>query len=100
MILHQYILISGIGRHSQTLSDPLDEIVFHTVKSFPCYICGKKFTRNTKRRIHVLTHKGGKPYLCDICGARFRQSAHVERHLRTVHNVVKSTPKVEMSAYH
>ena len=32
---------------------------------------------------HMLIHKGEKPFICEICGGRFSQKAHLLRHSRT-----------------
>lgn len=32
---------------------------------------------------HMMVHKGVKPFICEICGARFSQRAHLVRHNKT-----------------
>ncbi|EJD73340.1 hypothetical protein LOAG_19238, partial [Loa loa] len=36
-----------------------------------CEICGKIFARSDVMKIHMRTHTGKRPYICEICGQKF-----------------------------
>lgn len=50
---------------------------------YKCKICGKKFTRLNKLKIHNRIHTGEKPYKCKYCDMRFSDSTNLKVHKRT-----------------
>jgi len=43
--------------------------------------CSKKYPNNTKLQTHIRTHKGIKPFICEICGKRFNENGNLKSHL-------------------
>ncbi|EEC13276.1 zinc finger, C2H2 type, putative, partial [Ixodes scapularis] len=48
-----------------------------------CAVCGKAFARNSDRNRHVKIHTGVRPFQCDVCSRKFRQSWHLQYHRST-----------------
>ncbi|ETO34098.1 hypothetical protein RFI_02996 [Reticulomyxa filosa] len=58
----------------------------HTVKSFVCLYCQKKFSRRDGLQIHYQTHLFGKDerktFQCETCGSKFTHKCNLQKHLR------------------
>ena len=49
-----------------------------------CRVCLKTFTRNSDVKAHILgVHCDYRKYPCTICGKRFKESTHLQKHLQT-----------------
>ena len=49
---------------------------------FPCRVCLKTFSRKSDLKAHVLRiHCNERRYVCKICGNRFKESTHLQKHL-------------------
>lgn len=53
--------------------------------NYKCFDCGRTFNRQYTLDTHQRIHTGEKPYVCEVCGARFRQSGTKLNHVRAVH---------------
>ncbi|EMD41167.1 hypothetical protein CERSUDRAFT_80794 [Gelatoporia subvermispora B] len=53
-------------------------------KKHACNWCGKRFDRPSSLAIHVNTHTGEKPYVCEFpgCGRKFNVNSNMRRHYR------------------
>lgn len=49
---------------------------------FQCSICDKMYEKWSSLDIHEATHRTDKPYLCDLCGKRFKHSNNLRGHKR------------------
>ncbi|KAF7305316.1 FAD/NAD(P)-binding domain-containing protein [Mycena chlorophos] len=56
-----------------------------TNKKHPCPLCDKTFTRPSTLRVHLNTHTGAMPYVCEYpgCGRAFNVKSNMQRHFRS-----------------
>ncbi|XP_049869133.1 zinc finger protein 880-like [Pectinophora gossypiella] len=55
-----------------------------------CAVCGRRCITPSNLRTHMLIHNKDRPYECDICHKRFRNTGNVSTHKRTVHERERS----------
>ena len=63
--------------------------IFHMgLALFQCHICRKNLSSKQNLKEHMNIHTGLKPYVCNICGERFKQGSllcvHKKSHRATV----------------
>ncbi|XP_052746280.1 zinc finger protein 555 [Bicyclus anynana] len=58
---------------------------YQSDKSYPCPICGKKFTLKGNTDRHMWTHKNVKPFKCHSCEKTFVNPSDRARHVLHVH---------------
>ena len=51
-------------------------------RPYECDVCEKRF-RDSEFEKHMRIHTNEKPYECDVCDKAFRESQHLKRHKRT-----------------
>ncbi|GFR93779.1 zinc finger protein 236 [Elysia marginata] len=54
-----------------------------------CPVCHRIFGRKSIMVEHLRIHTDEKPYVCDFCGAGFRQNAQLRSHIRNRHTKVE-----------
>jgi KRAB domain-containing zinc finger protein len=47
-------------------------------KPYKCDICGKGFSQNPPLLIHIRTHIGDKLYKCEVCCNRFSENGNLQ----------------------
>ncbi|XP_074017782.1 zinc finger and BTB domain-containing protein 40 isoform X2 [Numenius arquata] len=57
----------------------------HSREYHPCPTCAKVFSAPSLLERHVVTHIGGKPFSCEICGKAYQQLSGLWYHNRTHH---------------
>ena len=48
-------------------------------------MCARSFRTSGVLKVHVRIHANEKPYECDVCEKRYRQSSGLKYHMRTQH---------------
>ncbi|XP_071549338.1 uncharacterized protein [Panulirus ornatus] len=73
----------GLDSHSHTCQKPSDHQGKYVLvaDSDQCPLCLKKLSKN-KLRVHLRTHTGEKPYICEICQKGFARSDKLTTHKR------------------
>ncbi|XP_076644928.1 uncharacterized protein LOC143354572 [Halictus rubicundus] len=58
----------------------------HHRKPYPCYSCGRSYTRKDTLRRHMRDECGKNPqYICYVCKKGFKQKSNFQRHSANVH---------------
>ena len=65
-------------------------------KPYECDICKKKFKQSSELTSHRRVHTGEKPYACEICKKMFSKNSNLTKHkrLHTGEYVKKHLPKM------
>ena len=78
-----------LEKHTRTYHPEITDLanLFPTVATtpkakatWPCEICGKKFTRGFILRNHIQSHNGQRPHSCPECGKAFTRANDCKRH--------------------
>lgn len=67
-------------------------MVHNEEKPFVCDLCGKRFKFKNAIRDHMMVKLGMKDYVCEICGRKFVKRSYLNKHLR-FHNMSKEEQK-------
>nr|XP_026483108.1 zinc finger and BTB domain-containing protein 41-like isoform X2 [Vanessa tameamea] len=59
------------------------------IKKKICPHCGRAFETNRILNNHVRTHTGERPFVCDVCSAKFTQKTALVVHQRSIHKIRK-----------
>ena len=54
-------------------------------KPYECDVCEKRFRQSGGLKSHMRIHTNEKPYECGVCEKRFTQASNLKRHKRTQH---------------
>ena len=55
----------------------------HTkIKNFFCIECNATFSRKNRLKIHMMIHKGERPFECNFCKKKFREKSNYNYHMK------------------
>ncbi|KAH7934819.1 hypothetical protein HPB52_001003 [Rhipicephalus sanguineus] len=70
--------------------------IIHTgVKPYSCDVCERKFSRYHHLNSHKIMHKDTRLHCCEQCGAKYKYSGDLRRHVRKKHSARGSTAPKE-----
>jgi len=70
-----------------------ERIHFGDSKRYECRHppCSRKFSHTSERKDHETIHTGDRPYMCPLCGERYRRNANLWRHKQKCGGAKKQT---------
>jgi uncharacterized Zn-finger protein len=74
-------ILADIAMTDKAISDMIS--IKRQSHKHKCGLCFYSTKHGWILKRHMLTHSGNKPYVCKICGKRFRQTAHLSGHKKT-----------------
>jgi len=54
-------------------------------KPYECDVCEKRFRQSGSLKIHKRIHTNEKPFECHVCEKRYRSGSGLKYHVRTQH---------------
>lgn len=79
------------GKAFRTCSAVNSHRIIHSdAKDFPCTLCAYRASTKANLRIHDRTHSRVKPYGCSYCESTFRTISNMHKHIRNVHEKMKT----------
>ncbi|KAL4228848.1 hypothetical protein ACF0H5_011888 [Mactra antiquata] len=61
----------------------------HGEKEWKCDLCPAAFFRKAYLETHKTNHTGIYPYVCDLCGMKFKMTYILQRHINCVHKNIR-----------
>ena len=58
-------------------------------KKYQCDICFKELTGSYNLSVHMMTHRGEKPFECQSCGMNFTRKYDMLRHVKKIHENIR-----------
>ena len=59
-------------------------------RSFKCSQCSHTATTLPLLRLHMHSHTGERPYVCELCGESYRRPSNLRRHKKLEHKIGKN----------
>ncbi|XP_063618279.1 zinc finger protein 470-like [Cydia splendana] len=75
--------VAGLKHHKNLVHNP-------SALPYPCVRCERRFVGQSALDAHMVTHTKDLPFECDMCQNRFCSKNSVSRHIRQVHQKIRS----------
>ena len=62
-------------------------------RSFKCSQCSHTATTEPLLRLHMHSHTGERPYVCDLCGESYRRPSNLRRHKKNMCKLRPGAPQ-------
>ncbi|XP_056409874.1 gastrula zinc finger protein XlCGF66.1-like [Hyla sarda] len=92
-VKHKLLTCSTCGRTFYTKSSLVVHMKTHwgrVSKTFHCDYCGKSFPIKSLLNVHMRVHFGFRPYVCTLCGERFKRTCDLCKHQKKHQSVETS----------
>ena len=60
--------------------------VFKSCRKHACLVCGRSFAQKANRNRHMCLHTGLKPFMCVLCGVKFSRGDKLKLHVKKFHH--------------
>ncbi|XP_034243504.1 zinc finger protein 184-like [Thrips palmi] len=75
----RFFLVDSLNKHIK------GHMKVHSTKWHTCEVCGKNFSNSFLLKSHQRIHTGEMPFLCQLCGGKFRYPASLSYHIAKSH---------------